>query len=117
MQHSLLTFSFHFYQFLTPPTYRSLRVQGQDFRVWNILFLAMFRRLPHSLPADPVFNADLEHLGFFVNENDQIRMIKNPTQKYQYQINRNDRVNQVYKAANNGETFTGARFSTELNCC
>ncbi|EXJ92498.1 hypothetical protein A1O3_01050 [Capronia epimyces CBS 606.96] len=61
----------------------------------------MFRRLPHTLPADPVFPPDLEKLGFFVNENDQVRMIKNPAQKYQYQINRNDRVNQVYKQANN----------------
>lgn len=63
----------------------------------------MFRRLPHTLPADPAFPADLESLGFFVNEKDQIRMIKNPTQKYQYQINKNDRVNQVYRQANNGQ--------------
>ncbi|KIX06176.1 uncharacterized protein Z518_04150 [Rhinocladiella mackenziei CBS 650.93] len=61
----------------------------------------MFRRLPHTLPPDPSFPPDLETLGFFINEDDQIRMIKNPTQKYQYQINRNDRVNQVYKEANN----------------
>ncbi|KAL2426083.1 hypothetical protein ABEF95_010706 [Exophiala dermatitidis] len=61
----------------------------------------MFRRLPHTLPADPVFTPDLEKLGFFVNQDDQIRMIKNPEQKYQYQINRNDRVNQVYRQANN----------------
>jgi hypothetical protein len=62
----------------------------------------MFRRLPHTLPPDPVFPADLEKLGFFINEHDQIRMIKKPTQKYKYQINKNDRINELYKQANNG---------------
>ncbi|RMD44780.1 hypothetical protein DV735_g344, partial [Chaetothyriales sp. CBS 134920] len=36
-------------------------------------------------------------LGYFINEDDQIRQIANPTQKYQYKVNRNDRVNEVYK--------------------
>lgn len=63
----------------------------------------MFRRLPHTLPPDPTFPADLEKLGFFVNSDDKIRQIKNPSQKYQYNINVNDRVNQAYKHANNCE--------------
>lgn len=61
----------------------------------------MFRRLPHNLPPDPQFPPDLEKLGFFVNDQDQIRSIKNPEHKYQYKINHNDRVNQTYKQANN----------------
>ncbi|KAK4943569.1 hypothetical protein LTR10_016863 [Elasticomyces elasticus] len=61
----------------------------------------MFRRLPHTLPPDPVFEPALDKLGFFVNEADQIRMTKNPEQKYQYAVNKNDRVNEVYKQANN----------------
>ncbi|KAI1617269.1 Arb2 domain-containing protein [Exophiala viscosa] len=61
----------------------------------------MFRRLPHTLPPDPVFEPALDKLGFFVNEADQIRSIKNPEQKYQYAVNKNERVNEVYKQANN----------------
>lgn len=63
----------------------------------------MFRRLPNSLPKDFTFPADLDQLGYFVNENDQIRQKANPDQKYQYRINRNDRVNDVYKEAMNSE--------------
>jgi len=64
----------------------------------------MFRRLPNYLPKDPVFPTDLEGLGYFVNGNDQIRQIANPDQKYQYKVNRNDRVNEVYKEAMNSES-------------
>ncbi len=63
----------------------------------------MFRRLPHTLPPDPVFEPDLEKLGFFVNDGDQIRMIKNPDQKYQIQINKNERINYLYRQACNSE--------------
>lgn len=64
----------------------------------------MFRRLPQTLPPDPLFPTDsLESLGYFVNEHDQIRQIKVPSNKFQYKINANDRVNQVYKWATNGE--------------
>lgn len=63
----------------------------------------MFRRLPHTLPPDPSFEPTLEKLGFFVNDDDQIRMIKNPEQKYRYEINKNDRINQLYKQANNSK--------------
>lgn len=63
----------------------------------------MFRRLSNSLPKDPKVPADLTALGYFVNENDQIRQIEHPDQKYQYQINRNERVNEVHKEAMNGK--------------
>ncbi len=64
----------------------------------------MFRRLPNQLPTDITFPADLEALGYFINDNDQIRQIANPDQKYQYKINRSDRVNDVYKEAMNSES-------------
>ena len=63
----------------------------------------MFRRLSHTLPADRVFPHDLEQLGFFVNDEDQIRKINNPSEKYQYKISSDDRVNQLHREANNGD--------------
>jgi len=63
----------------------------------------MFRRLPNQLPPDVIVPADLTKLGYFVTENDQVRQIKNPELKYQFKINRNDRVNDVYKEAMNSK--------------
>lgn len=64
----------------------------------------MFRRLSNSLPKDPVIPADLTALGYFLNENDEIRQTKHPDQKYQYQVNRNERVNEIHKEAMNGKS-------------
>jgi len=61
----------------------------------------MFRRRPNTLPSDPVFEPKLDKLGFFVNERDQIRMIKNPEAKYTFGMNKNERVNHVYRQACN----------------
>ena len=61
----------------------------------------MFRRLPNQLPKDITFPTDLASLGYFINDNDQIRQIAHPDKKYQYKINRSDRVNDVYKEAMN----------------
>lgn len=63
----------------------------------------MFRRLSSSLPKDPKIPNDLTALGYFVNEDDQIRQIKHPDQKYQYQVNKNERVNEIHKEAMNGK--------------
>lgn len=68
----------------------------------------MFRRLPTNLPPDHVFPADLEKLGYFVDEHDLIKQTANPKQGYQYKINRNERVNDTYKEAMNGEPNTAA---------
>lgn len=65
----------------------------------------MFRRLPTSLPKDPTFPADLKELGYFVNDNDQIRMIRNPDEKFLYAIDKNERVNEMQKEAMNS-TFS-----------
>jgi hypothetical protein len=66
----------------------------------------MFRRLPHTLPKDPVFPTNIKLLGYFINDDDQVRQIQNPDQKYQFKVNRNDRVNEVYKETMNGMNGT-----------
>ncbi|KAK2867998.1 hypothetical protein FQN49_003260 [Arthroderma sp. PD_2] len=61
----------------------------------------MFVFQKESLPRDPVFPADLKQLGYFVNENDQIRMISDPEQRFLYRINANERYNELQKEAMN----------------
>ncbi|KAG6046846.1 hypothetical protein E4U39_000969 [Claviceps sp. Clav50 group G5] len=53
----------------------------------------MFRRLWTGLPKDVVFPADLKGLGYFVNEEDEIRSIENPDNYFKFFLNRNPRVN------------------------
>lgn len=62
----------------------------------------MFRRLPGSLPEDPKFPADLNQLGYFINEKSQIRKINKPDEKFQFHITNNDRYNEVHREATNG---------------
>lgn len=64
----------------------------------------MFRRLPSSLPNDPSFPADLKQLGYFINGDNQVRMIEKPEEKFLYAINKNERVNEVHKEALNSES-------------
>ncbi|SLM38485.1 Arb2 domain [Lasallia pustulata] len=61
----------------------------------------MFRRLSSSLPEDPKFPADLEELGYFINDKDQIRSIANPDQEFNFFISKNDRANDVQREAMN----------------
>ncbi|CAK7228276.1 hypothetical protein SBRCBS47491_006852 [Sporothrix bragantina] len=49
----------------------------------------MFRRLWTGLPDTPKFPADLEKLGYFVNEEDQIRNMKDSKYYFKYFINKN----------------------------
>ncbi|CAN8100203.1 unnamed protein product [Discula destructiva] len=44
----------------------------------------MFRRRWSGLPDDPDFPADLEKLGYFVNDQDEIRSIKDPKYYFDY---------------------------------
>jgi hypothetical protein len=76
----------------------------------------MFRRLPHTLPTDPVVVADLEFMGYFINDHDQIRQIRNPDQKFQFAVNRNDRFNDVYKEAMNGQFEVPSLLSISCAC-
>ncbi|KAL4906694.1 hypothetical protein BDW74DRAFT_177003 [Aspergillus multicolor] len=61
----------------------------------------MFVYRKQDLPADPVFPADLDKLGYFINDKDQIRKISDPTQDFQFKINKNDRWNEVQRDAMN----------------
>ncbi|KAJ9201920.1 hypothetical protein DTO164E3_3358 [Paecilomyces variotii] len=59
----------------------------------------VFRR--EDLPPDPAFPADLEKLGYFINDNDQIRKISDPEKEFVFKINRNDRWNLLNREAMN----------------
>ncbi|KAK0509849.1 hypothetical protein JMJ35_007243 [Cladonia borealis] len=61
----------------------------------------MFRRLSSSLPKDPEFPADLEKLGYYVNEKDQIRSTAHPDQEFNFFISKNERVCEVQREAMN----------------
>ncbi|EEQ30544.1 hypothetical protein McanCB56680_007104 [Microsporum canis] len=61
----------------------------------------MFVFQKEALPKDPVFPANLKQLGYFVNDDDQIRMISNPEEKFLYKINANERYNELQKEAMN----------------
>ncbi|KAI1392340.1 Arb2 domain-containing protein [Hypoxylon trugodes] len=61
----------------------------------------MFRRKWSGLPADPQFPSDLEGLGYFVNDIDEIRSIENPENYYKYFLTRNMRWNDRQRYAMN----------------
>ncbi|KAF7547634.1 hypothetical protein G7046_g8943 [Stylonectria norvegica] len=54
----------------------------------------MFRRNWASLPKDVSFPSDLKGLGYFVNDDDEVRSIENPDCYFKYFINRNLRINE-----------------------
>ncbi|KAJ2905682.1 hypothetical protein MKZ38_004757 [Zalerion maritima] len=53
----------------------------------------MFRRRWSSLPADPIYGDTLEELGYFVNEDDEIRAMENPDTYFKFFISKNTRWN------------------------
>ncbi|KAE8373538.1 Arb2 domain-containing protein [Aspergillus bertholletiae] len=61
----------------------------------------MFVYRREDLPAEHKFPADLEKLGYFINENDQIRKISDPKKEFQYKINKNSRINEMQREAMN----------------
>jgi hypothetical protein len=63
----------------------------------------MFRRLPASLPADPVFISDLKGLGYYINDKSQIMQIKRPDQGYVFKIYNDERFNIMHREALNGK--------------
>ncbi|KAI0154197.1 Arb2 domain-containing protein [Xylariaceae sp. FL1272] len=54
----------------------------------------MFVRKWSGLPADPQFPTNLKDLGYFVNEDDEVRLIENPDYYFKFFINRNPRWNE-----------------------
>ncbi|OBS19670.1 hypothetical protein FPOA_11395 [Fusarium poae] len=53
----------------------------------------MFRRHWSGLPKDVAFPKDLAGLGYFVNDQDEVRLIKDPDYYFKFHINKNSRVN------------------------
>ncbi|KAK1656269.1 Arb2 domain-containing protein [Colletotrichum phormii] len=58
----------------------------------------MFRRRWDGLPKDPIFSSNLKDLGanihsYFVNDQDEIRNIKEPNYYFKYYLTKNGRVN------------------------
>ncbi|KAK5991249.1 hypothetical protein PT974_09527 [Cladobotryum mycophilum] len=53
----------------------------------------MFRRHWSGLPKDVSFPSDLKGLGYFVNDQDEIRSIENPDNYFKFFLNRNLRIN------------------------
>ncbi|KAI0844295.1 Arb2 domain-containing protein [Daldinia vernicosa] len=61
----------------------------------------MFRRKWSGLPADPDFPVDLSKLGYFINEDDEVRAIDNPDNYFHFFFNRNPRWNERQRYAFN----------------
>ncbi|KAL7621156.1 hypothetical protein AAE478_008473 [Parahypoxylon ruwenzoriense] len=61
----------------------------------------MFRRKWAGLPADPDFPIDLKELGYFINEDDEVRSIDNPNYYFKYFLSRNPRWNDRQRYAMN----------------
>ncbi|KAI9819160.1 MAG: hypothetical protein M1827_007316 [Pycnora praestabilis] len=61
----------------------------------------MFRRLSSSLPKDPDFPHDLEGLGYFINDKEEIKQIAHPSEEFEYFMTKNDRYNEMHREAMN----------------
>jgi hypothetical protein len=59
----------------------------------------MFRRLPGGLVPEPQFAPDLGELGYFLNDQGQIRAIEKPERGFRYAITNNDRYNELQDGA------------------
>ncbi|KAL8887759.1 MAG: hypothetical protein Q9192_006278, partial [Flavoplaca navasiana] len=63
--------------------------------------ITMYRLHESALPADFQFPADLEKLGYAINDKDQIRSLNNPDQEFNFFISKNERMNMVQREAHN----------------
>ncbi|KAM7209723.1 Arb2 domain containing protein [Naviculisporaceae sp. PSN 640] len=54
----------------------------------------MFRRKWSGLPADPIFGSDLAELGYFVNDEDEIRSLDDPDSYFKFFLTKNQRWNE-----------------------
>ncbi|TPX10595.1 uncharacterized protein E0L32_008481 [Thyridium curvatum] len=61
----------------------------------------MFRRRFSGLPPDPYFPPDLKELGYFINEQDEIRNSKDPRFYFKYFLTKNERWNDRQRFAMN----------------
>lgn len=65
----------------------------------------MYRRTEASIPADFKFATDLKGMGYFLNDQDQIRMVEPPNQGFHYKASKNERFVQTQKEAMSGERY------------
>ncbi|KAL2065931.1 hypothetical protein VTL71DRAFT_3601 [Oculimacula yallundae] len=61
----------------------------------------MFRRLDSGLPKDPIYPSDLKGLGYFINDEDEIRSIENEKAYFKFFLTKNDRFNCVQRESMN----------------
>ncbi|ETS84195.1 hypothetical protein PFICI_02220 [Pestalotiopsis fici W106-1] len=61
----------------------------------------MFYRPWEELPSDPEFPSDLGLLGYFVNDEDEIRSIQSPDHYFKFHIDKNSRYNERQRYAMN----------------
>ncbi|THC91880.1 hypothetical protein EYZ11_008657 [Aspergillus tanneri] len=61
----------------------------------------MFVYRREDLPPEPEFPAQLDKLGYFINDKDQIRKISHPDHEFQFKINKNPRWNEMQREAMN----------------
>jgi hypothetical protein len=59
----------------------------------------MYRRLPGSLPQDPIWPKTFKTLGYKINEKSQIRAIANPDLFFKFFITNNERYNELNREA------------------
>ncbi|KAL7948493.1 Arb2 domain-containing protein [Trichoderma barbatum] len=52
----------------------------------------MFRRLWSGLPKDASFQPDFQELGYYINDQDEIRSLENPDNYFKFFIDRNPRI-------------------------
>ncbi|KAI5467850.1 Arb2 domain-containing protein [Mariannaea sp. PMI_226] len=67
----------------------------------SILFTMFYRRWS-GLPRDVEFPPTLDGLGYFVNDQDEIRSIENPDCYFKFFLNKNLRINECQRFAFNG---------------
>ncbi|KAK1976109.1 Arb2 domain-containing protein [Colletotrichum cereale] len=65
----------------------------------------MFRRRWSGLPEDPMFSSNLKDLGYFVNDQDEIRNVENPNYYFKYYLTKNGRVNDRQRFHFNAEAI------------
>ncbi|KAI8284946.1 hypothetical protein K4K59_007311 [Colletotrichum sp. SAR11_240] len=63
----------------------------------------MFRRRWSALPEDPVFPSDIKKLGYFIDTDDEIHKIGDPSFYFKYFLTKNERVNDRQRFHFNGK--------------
>lgn len=69
----------------------------------------MFRLHVSGLPPDPVFPQNLTELGYFINEDDEIRSIRDPQYYFNFFLSKNSRINAVQREALNGKAMVSTQ--------